>query len=345
MIFFYITLFLLNLFVFLNFNSFKNKLIQDIPDKKRKNHKNNTPLFGGVLLITNFIIYEIFFIFFYKDTFENELFLFYFRELLIFNIYIFGIFFIGLYDEKYNLSASTKTILLVSIITFATHYSGDFKLDSIDIKSLNINVWLGDFSKIITIICIFFYINALNLYDGVNMQIGLYFLIIFIFFIIKSALISLSISLIIALIFFLILNSKSKAFMGDSGVYFVASLIGYEFIKNYNKHLIVSEEIILLTFAPIIDAIRLFFLRILKRKNPFLGDTNHIHHYLILSIGKSKTIITTFFLTLVPISIYLAGLLSFKIIIILQIFFYFVMISNYTNRLFRTFFFLFYKIK
>jgi UDP-GlcNAc:undecaprenyl-phosphate GlcNAc-1-phosphate transferase len=344
MFFFYISLFFLNLFIFINFCRFEKKLIHDSPDNKRKFHKKKTPLFGGILLASNFLIYEIFSVYLFKNNFQNDLFLFNFREVLIFNIYILGIFFVGLYDEKYNLSASTKTALLITIITFAIHYNPEFRLNNITIKSFNISFSLGDFSKIVTIICIFFYINAVNLYDGINMQVGLYLLIIFIFFIIKSAVVSLSICLIIALTFFLILNSKSKTFMGDSGICFVSSLISYLFIKNYNMSVIISEEVILLTFVPIIDVIRLFFLRVFKKKNPFIGDKNHIHHYLTSKFSKSKAIVFTFFLMLAPISIFLADFMDFKIIITLQFLFYLILISNYANKLLRIFSFHFYKI-
>ena len=97
-------------------------------------------------------------------------------------------------------------------------------------------------------------------------------------------------------------------------------------------------------FVPIIDVIRLFFLRVFKKKNPFIGDKNHIHHYLTSKFGKSKAIIFTFFLMLAPISIFLAGFLNFKIIVTLQFLFYLILISNYTNKLLRIFSFHFYKI-
>ena len=40
---------------------------------------------------------------------------------------------------------------------------------------------------------------------------------------------------------------------------------------------------------PGIDMLRLFIERILRRKNPFKGDTNHYHHILIKNIKFSKT--------------------------------------------------------
>ena len=74
-----------------------------------------------------------------------------------------------------------------------------------------------------------------------------------------------------------------------------------------------------LLLLPGIDLIRLTFLRLIKRKNPFYGDRNHIHH---LMIKKYPLLITN---TL------LLSLLS-----VLPIFLY-----NFLNSTFMPFFQLF----
>ena len=57
-------------------------------------------------------------------------------------------------------------------------------------------------------------INALNMFDGINIQTGLYCLIIFIIFFVKGIFTNLSMVLIISLIFFIYFNYKDKVFMG-----------------------------------------------------------------------------------------------------------------------------------
>ncbi len=42
---------------------------------------------------------------------------------------------------------------------------------------------------------------------------------------------------------------------------------------------------------PGIDMLRLFLFRTIKGKNPFIGDSNHIHHLLVNKFGNIKTII------------------------------------------------------
>tara|TARA_B100000787_G_scaffold92872_1_gene68567 strand:+ start:102 stop:1103 length:1002 start_codon:yes stop_codon:yes gene_type:complete len=329
MLYFFIALFFLNLIIFLNFEQFKNKLIQDLPDLSRKKHTTNTPLFGGILLVGNFLVYTIIFYYFFFNSLQEDLSLHSLRENFIFNIYILLIFLIGLYDDKYNLSASIKTILLLGIILFAVSYNPNFQIQNIRLEFVDVYFWLGDFSIIFTVILIFFYINALNLYDGIDMQIGGYLMVIFIFFIVKGILLSLSICLVFALIFFLILNSKSKAFMGDSGVYFSSALISYVVIINYNKAIINSEEIILLTLIPVVDSIRLFFTRIISNKNPFNADNNHLHHRLNSAFGKTKAAIITFIMMIVPLIMYYIKQIDFEILILLLIFFYIWLIARY----------------
>ena len=328
MIYFFITLFFLNLIIFLNFDKFKNKLIQDLPDTNRKKHKVNTPLFGGILLIGNFFIYIIIFYFYFFNYLQNDLSLNSIGETFTFSIYILLIFLIGLYDDKYNLSASIKATLLLSIIFFTVYYNPNLQIQNIRLEFIDLSFWLGDFSFIFTVIIIFFYINALNLYDGIDLQIGGYLMVIFIFFILKGIILSLSICLIISLIFFLILNSKSKTFMGDSGVYFSSALISYVMIISYNKTIINSEEVILLTLIPIADCIRLFFTRILLNKNPFNADNNHIHHRLNTFFGKTKTATITFLMMIVPLFIYYTNQIDFKILLLLLIFFYILIITG-----------------
>ena len=55
-------------------------------------------------------------------------------------------------------------------------------LSSIKIKSLDIIIDLEKLGPFFTILCFLVLINALNMFDGINIQTGLYCLIIFIIF-------------------------------------------------------------------------------------------------------------------------------------------------------------------
>jgi UDP-GlcNAc:undecaprenyl-phosphate GlcNAc-1-phosphate transferase len=90
--------------------------------------------------------------------------------------------------------------------------------------------------------------------------------------------------------FFLFLNFKKKVFLGDSGANLLSGLIAILFIKNFNiNYLFKSDEILMIMLLPGLEIIRLFYLRILNKKNPFKADRNHLH-YLILDKFKSRNI-------------------------------------------------------
>ena len=75
------------------------------------------------------------------------------------------------------------------------------------------------------------------------------------------------------------LNHKQKSFLGDSGTYLLAFIFSYFFIKLYNQTSTIQvDKIVLFMIIPGIDLIRLFTLRIIRGRNPFSPDRNHLHH-------------------------------------------------------------------
>ncbi len=92
---------------------------------------------------------------------------------------------------------------------------------------------------------------------------------------------------------------RKKIFMGDTGsllIGFVVSIVAVSFLKFNNqyvdieshKHMLNSTPAIAVAIliVPIIDTIRIFFLRILRGNSPFTPDKNHIHHRM-LALGMS----------------------------------------------------------
>jgi UDP-GlcNAc:undecaprenyl-phosphate GlcNAc-1-phosphate transferase len=97
------------------------------------------------------------------------------------------------------------------------------------------------------------------------------------------------------------LNSKNKIFMGDSGTLFLGCIISLIIIANYNKlNFIKADEIFLIMLVPGIDMFRLFLQRIICKKNPFLGDREHLHHYLLGFFGYRWAIILILSISILP---------------------------------------------
>ena len=167
---------------------------------------------------------------------------------------------------------------------------------------MNFNFTQGIF---LTLLCILLFVNASNLYDGINLQFGLYFLFISFYLIFKNPnLILIKLSLI-PLIFFIYLNYKNKCFFGDSGTLLISYMIGLVVIDQHlNQGTLMISEILLLMIVPGIDMFRLFLKRIISKKNPFHGDRKHIHHILLKKFSLFNTNIILLSLNITPILIY-----------------------------------------
>ena len=193
---------------------------------------------------------------------------------------------------------------------------------------MNLKFSLNSFSFLWTIICFLLFLNAINMFDGINLQVGIYSIICLTYLFFSSSNYSeLSLLIIISLFIFLILNKKSKSFLGNSGSYFLGFLISALFIKSYNlEKILFVEEIVLVMIIPGIDLIRLFFLRILKKKHPFTPDRNHIHHYLVQKYNLNTTVLIN--VAIITIPLILAKITGkFMVFLILQFFIYFFLLK------------------
>ena len=135
------------------------------------------------------------------------------------------------------------------------------------------------------------------MFDGINLQVGLFCLVVFTFFYFNNFSVLFSLIMIVPLVTFLILNYNNKCFLGDSGCYLLAFLIAVIIIHYYNLQLHIdngnkevnADHIFILLMLPGIDMLRLFVYRVANGKNPFEGDNHHIHHLFISRYGLNKS--------------------------------------------------------
>ena len=300
--------FILLLFIFINLifliNFSKIRIFHlniDKPDKKRKFHSTPTPLAGGLLIFLNLIIYCL--IYKFTDTkIENEVF-FNDESSLNYFILIFSIIFLlGFIDDKINLKANFKFIVLKLIILSLLILDENLIIKDIKFSFFQRSFGLETFSFFFTIFCFLVFINAFNMFDGINLQSGLYSILIFsciTLFYSNSLLIKI---IFISLICFSYLNFKNRTFLGDSGSLLISFVIGYLFIKLYNlQYINYADEIVLYMIIPGLDLIRLFIVRIANKKNPLSPDRNHLHHILIDKFSFKKTLFIILSLIILPI--------------------------------------------
>lgn len=248
-------------------------------------HSTKTPNLGGVaIFVAIFLMIP-----FLGNYFETT-------QLLNLSGSMLIMFFIGLVDDLIGMRPKSKLIgqILVALsITLLTNLRIENLFGILGIYELPYVISV--FTTVLVYVTI---INAYNLIDGVDGLAGSFAItanLIFgcIFYMNGNYFLSaLSMALIGALVSFLIFNfSKTKKiFMGDTGSMLIGFLLAYQAINfmtvgfNENFTMIDSKSVIyfLALFSfPLVDTIRVFFIRIKAGKSPFSADNNHIHHNLL----------------------------------------------------------------
>ena len=279
--------FILNFIIYLNIDWVSKVInIYDHPDVARKMHKKPMPLLGGVLIYFNLVFFLLYDFFYFKDLSLIYTDYQYFLGILVPTSLFFVL---CLLDDKKDLNSYLKFVLMILILILGLKLEPDLKLSLIKFSFLESQINLGNFSIPFTILSFLLFINAFNMLDGINGQAAIYTIIVFliIFLINNSALLIL---LVFSLILFLFQNFKNKTFLGDNGTLVLGYLIGFLCIKSYNlNYFEYSDEIFLIMCIPGYELLRLFIIRISKKKDPFSGDRSHLHHYLIKNYSLINT--------------------------------------------------------
>ena len=144
------------------------------------------------------------------------------------------VYLIGLYDDKFDLSSTKKLFFNFFIILFIILVDDNLVIRELSLFFVENNIELKNTSYFFSILCVLLFMNALNMFDGINLQAGFYSLLIFIIFIIKDTYSFYSLIIIYTLMLFLFYNYQNKSFLGDSGTQVLAFIISYILIKSHN---------------------------------------------------------------------------------------------------------------
>lgn len=273
----YFVLFI-NIIFFLFFFEIQKKInIFDKPNLERKIHSKPISSTGGVLLTTSLLIY---FTFVLIGIDKNSL---SFKENFSLIILILFFFTLGIYDDKFSMKSYTRLLLSFFSILILVLLNDNFNIKELRFSFSDYKISLGNLSILFTILCILLFINACNMFDGINLQFGFYILLLIVIFYNKGVLENLLIIMSIFCFFFLYFNFKKILFIGNNGTLVVGALFSLLFIKFYNVEdsLFYSDEIFLYMSILGFDLIRVSFSRLLKGRNMFKSDDNHIHHLLL----------------------------------------------------------------
>jgi UDP-GlcNAc:undecaprenyl-phosphate/decaprenyl-phosphate GlcNAc-1-phosphate transferase len=315
------------------------KKLFDVPDARKIHQVAITPL-GGIGIFAGFVFGCLLTINFkYSSEFQ-----YFIAATMV-------IFFLGLKDDILVLTPVKKFIGQV-LAAFLIIYYGRIQIRSMH-GFFGIHELPEMFSLLISYFSVIVIINSFNLIDGVDGLAGMLGLmssaLFGIYFFMNASGMEpyyvLAFSLCGSLIAFLIFNFQpAKIFMGDTGsllVGVVNAILVLKFIdpgdgpESVNP--IVSSPAIGFTvlMIPLLDTLRVFAIRIFKRRSPFSPDRNHIHH-LLLDRGLSHRTITLLLVAInvsMVVFVYLARSLGCTILIlsVIAIFFSFIAVAYYSR--------------
>ena len=257
---FFILIILINLLFVVNYNLIgKIYKLKDIPNESRKLHDYPVPLIGGLIVFANlgfFLIFEFFIInkVYLSDTYYlDNYFLSSNKAIISFVSSLTLLFALGYFDDKYNLDPFKK--LLVLFLIFYVFFSLDDSLviNNLNLSFINYSIPINEIGFFLSIFLSLLFLNSINMYDGIDGQVGLSSLNVFIYFLYINFMPMFAVLLIISLCFFLFLNLKGKIFLGDSGCYILSFILIYFFLRYYHEGLIKLDEIFVFFFIYILN--------------------------------------------------------------------------------------------
>ena len=267
----------------------KTKKLMDEPEKRRV-HTNKVPNLGGMGLFITFSLTLLLFVPFLNNTVTDL------SNLLSLLSATIILLFLGVKDDLVLMTPKKKLVIQLIAVSMVC------VLQEVRITDFHGLLGIGELpyfgSILFTIFVFVLVINSVNLIDGIDGLLASISILASLafgiaFFMANDFMMTLlSAVLIGSLLGFLKYNfSKDrKIFMGECGSLIVGFLLAYQGIKflNINPENVQfynssNSSILLLAILsyPMFDLLRVFVVRMMQKKSPFVADKNHIHHRLL----------------------------------------------------------------
>jgi len=263
----------------------------------RRVHKNSVPTLGGVAIFFSVLLFYLLYL-----EITGEIIVPYLIPALLI------IFFIGVKDD---ILVTAPVVKLLGQITAASVIVivGDLRFTHF----YNLIPAQPEYllMLLLSVLFIIFIVNGFNLIDGIDGLAGVTAIISLLAFTVwffinqQYPMVFLGAAAIGSLIGFLYYNfqkGKNKIFMGDTGsltIGFLVAVFAIRFLEvnsgSTGNPLIFRIQsgpgmALAIIILPVVDAIRVFFRRIMQGRSPFSADKTHIHHRL-LTLGFSHILI------------------------------------------------------
>lgn len=254
----------------------KRSKIVDLPGG-RKIHTGVIPRMGGLIIFFITLVMLNAFV----DDFESV-------KLVIISSTV--IVFAGIIDDVLGLDNFIKFVVQ-NISAIILIYYLEQNYNSVSLLGLTFST---PYDYLILLLFIVGTYNSINFLDGLDGLATGFSILIFTVLLVLAIrkqdvfLILLNVSLLGSTLGFLRFNAfPARVFLGDTGSLVLGFfLVLTTFLTSINYH----EKALDLTFpliilaVPLVDTVKVFFVRIIKRRDPFVGDTIHQHHIMKLSI-------------------------------------------------------------
>lgn len=198
-------------------------------------------------------------------------------------------FLIGAVDDRFHLSPVFRLGAALMVLILVVGQAPDFSLAFLRLSGQD-QVWLlGRWGDAFTLLCLVGLLNAVNLADGKNgivIGMGLVWTAVLAAHV-PAAMLPVLAAAGVALLVMGWFNLAGRLFLGDGGCYAISALFGLLAIYAYNHDFetMRADDVAVMFAIPVFDTIRLMTTRILKRRSPFEGDRDHLHHHLHARIG------------------------------------------------------------
>lgn len=316
------------------------KNLFDEPDE-RKIHKGAIPRLGGIAFVPSLIFSVSFTIgifclpFIHIEGFhENP------DVSMLISFGLCGLvllYLVGIADDLIGVQYRAKFV--IQIISALLLIAGGLWIDNLN-GFCGIYEWSPILGCILTVIVTVFFVNAINLIDGIDgLASGLSAVALVsygVLFLYVGDLIDalISFALLGALIQFFYYNvfgnakKGKKIFMGDTGALCVGFVITYLSVSLSRMPNIGDTTMnpLVVAFSPMIlpcfDVLRVFFGRIRAGKSPFLPDRTHIHHKLLnLGMATPRAMVSILFISIffVVLNVVLSNIINSLLIIVIDL--------------------------
>jgi len=271
----------------------------------RSSHKTLATRTGGIGVFLSLLFISIFYYLQGVELFDYSLF-----------IPIAIMFVIGVYDDFYDADFKLKFFLQIIVSKILidqgyviSNYHGLFGLYEIP--------WL--LAQLTTVFVFLVVVNAINFIDGIDglaiTEVIKTLMIIEFFSKSTTTLFSIGAIVIASLIplYYFNFKNKCKVFLGDGGSLLLGTLVmiyllhvlGNNFIFNPNYLINKTLFSVLVIIYPLVDLVRVFFIRILSGGSPFVADQRHLHHILLNRIKNMIVVdIIIFLISVLILSIF-----------------------------------------